>query len=659
MILLKTMLQNNVNKIYIFIYKLLQLKEGDSMPITIALISQNETLSNLFPIVAKENGFNSIIKPASFTKARKIALKLENEVDAIISRGATGELIKKVANIPVVSIPIASMDIFRAIYKAKGINNNVAIVSYKETRINKVDVENMLKVKLTEFKFNSEYEIEEVISEVKEKNFKVVVGGMASTDIAKAKGLIGITIESGEEALRQAVDEALNLIEVRRSELSRSARFKAILDSIGEGIIVTDQHKKITTSNPSANKMFNKTSEKMLGKNIHCVIPNYKIDNILKSGKSETKVIKDLHGLTIAANQLPIKVEDKIIGVVNTFEDVTKIQTLEQMIRKKIHEKGFIAKYHFDDILTRNEHMNELKNLALLYSKTDSSILIQGESGTGKELFAQSIHNSSNRKNGPFVAINCAALPEQLLESELFGYEGGSFTGAKREGKQGLFELAHNGTIFLDEIGELSKPLQARLLRVLEEKEVMHIGGDKIIPVNIRIISATNENLTKHIEKGTFRKDLYYRLNVFNIKLPSLRDRGEDVGLLAIHFLKTSSTLNIDYDAVFKNLTPLLITYNWPGNVRELNNIMERIALFIKNNAPLKWGEILEMVMNKSEDRDVINLKVPTSLNIKDMIKSVEKQIIASTIIRCDNNHGKAAEKLGIGRTTLWRKLAP
>ncbi|MFL0249503.1 sigma 54-interacting transcriptional regulator [Clostridium neuense] len=627
------------------------------MPIIIALISKNETLSNLFPILAKEKGFKEVIKPASFTKARKIALKLENEVDAIISRGTTGELIKKVANIPVVSIPITSMDIFRAIYKAKTISDNVAILSYKESRINKLDAQNMLKVKLTEFHFDSEYEIEDVILKVKEMGFKVVVGGMAVTDVAITHGLVGMTVETGEESLRQAVDEALNLIKVRRSELSRSARFKAILDSIGEGIIVTDQHKKIITSNPSSNKMFNKTYEKMLGKTIQSVIPNYNVDSVLKSGKPETKVIKDLHGLTIAASRLPIKVEDKIIGVVNTFEDVTKIQTLEQMIRKKIHEKGFIAKYHFDDILTSDKHMNDLKNLALLYSKTDSSILIQGESGTGKELFAQSIHNSSNRKSGPFVAINCAALPEQLLESELFGYEGGSFTGAKKEGKQGLFELAHNGTIFLDEIGELSKPLQARLLRVLEEKEIMHIGGDKIIPVNIRIISATNENLTNHIENGTFRKDLYYRLNVFNIKLPSLRDRGEDVGLLAVHFLKTLNTLNVDYEAIFKNLTPLLMTYNWPGNVRELSNIMERIALFIKNNESIKWGKILQMVMNKSEDRDVINLKVPLSGNIKDIIKNVEKQIIATTIIRCDNDHGKAAEKLGIGRTTLWRKL--
>lgn len=635
------------------------MKEGGSMPITIALITQNETLSNLFPIIAKEKGFEEVIKPASFTKARKIALKLENKVDAIISRGATGELIKKVASIPVVSIPIASMDVFRAIYKAKQISDNIAIIFYKESRINKIDIENMLKVKLTEFQFNSEYEIYKEILKVKEQNFKVVVGGMAAADIATKNGLIGIIVETGEEAFRQAVDEALNLIDVRRTELNRSARFKAILDSIGEGIIVTDQHKKITTSNPSANKMFNETSEKMLGKTIHSVIPNYKIDNVLKKGKPETKVIKDLHGLTIAANQLPIKVENKIIGVVNTFEDVTKIQTLEQMIRKKIHEKGFVAKYHFDDILTQNEHMKELKNLALLYARTDSSILIQGESGTGKELFAQSIHNISNRKNGPFVAINCAALPEQLLESELFGYEGGSFTGAKKEGKQGLFELAHNGTIFLDEIGELSKPLQARLLRVLEEKEIMHIGGDKIIPVNIRIISATNENLKKHIEKRTFRKDLYYRLNVFNIKLPPLRDRGEDVGLLAAHFLKSLNILNIDYDGVLKNLTPLLMTYDWPGNVRELSNIMERVALFIKNDEPIKWGKILQTVMNTPEDKDTIKLEIPSFGSLKDMIKSVEKQIITKTVIRCDNDHEKAAEKLGIGRTTLWRKLAP
>ncbi|MCR3761373.1 sigma-54-dependent Fis family transcriptional regulator [Clostridium felsineum] len=626
------------------------------MSLKIALISTNENLLKLFPKLAKEKGFIPITKTASLTHASKIAFKLQDKVDAIISRGATSDYIKETVNIPSVSIKVTRFDTLRAIFTAKKLGNKIALITYKRSILNKAEIENMLDVQIEEFMFSSEQEISSLISKVKNKNIKIVVSGKSVTDEAISRGLYGETINSGEEALRQAIEEALNLIEVRNIELRRAARFKAILDAIGEGIIVTDQFKKITTYNNSINKIFIKAKGKLLGKPIESVIPNYKIDNILKTGEPETKIIKNLHGLIIAANQFPVKVEDKLIGVVNTFEDVTKIQTLEKIIRKKIHEKGFVAKYNFSDILTENKNMLELKKLAVLYSKTDSSVLIQGESGTGKELFAQSIHNSSPRKNGPFVAINCAALPEHLLESELFGYEGGSFTGAKKEGKPGLFELAHTGTIFLDEIGELSKPLQAQLLRVLEEKEIMHIGGDKIIPVDIRIISSTNRNLLNSIENGTFREDLYYRLNVFNLTLPPLRSRGHDVEILAAHFLENTPKFSLNRTTILKRISPTLMSYNWPGNTRELSNVMERIALFIDNDQEINWSQVLNSVIHGNQNNNTLTLKVPCNLTLKEITAFTEKNIINNLLEKYNNDHNKVAEILNIARTTLWRK---
>lgn len=326
---------------------------------------------------------------------------------------------------------------------------------------------------------------------------------------------------------------------------------------------------------------------------------------------------------------------------------------------KRDLKKGFVAKYNFDDIVTVDKYMIELKNLASLYSKTDGTILIQGESGTGKELFAQSIHNASNRCGGPFVAVNCAAIPENLLESELFGYEGGAFTGARKEGKQGLFELAHNGSIFLDEIGEIPKSLQARLLRVIQEKEIMRVGGDKIIPVDIRIISTTNRNLEKQVRNGDFRQDLYYRLNVFNLKIPSLRERKGDIALIATRLLNEFTDDSINESEIVKEINSLLVSYDWPGNIRELNNIMERLSLVVLQSNSNNYRDMLKKVMNvpDEDDGDNIALRISIKNGLRDAMKEVEKNIIDTMLIKYNYDKNKVAKILKVGRSTLWRKI--
>jgi transcriptional regulator with PAS, ATPase and Fis domain len=256
----------------------------------------------------------------------------------------------------------------------------------------------------------------------------------------------------------------------------------------------------------------------------------------LETALSERRQIrnhfKKINDQTINVCHFPVYLESKFIGVASTFQDVTHIQNLENQIRKTLYTRGFVSKHQFEDIITKDPHMAELKRVAAIYAKASSAILIQGESGTGKELFAQSIHSASACKGGPFVAINCGAIPETLLESELFGHETGAFTGAKKMGKPGLFELAHNGTLFLVDIAEMPLKLQARLLRVIQERELIRIGGDRVIPVNVRIISATNKKLADKVKSGDFREDLYYRLAVFDITLPPLRERKCDIPAL-------------------------------------------------------------------------------------------------------------------------------
>ena len=624
----------------------------------VAFISPYKYMGELFKEIARKNNVNAYVEIASLNDAAKIADKLKDKVDVFLSRGGIAEYIRKSVNIPVVSIPVTDFDIMRSMYLATKITNKIALFTYKKNIIGITDIEDILQVKIHEYTFTSEYDIEQYVKEIKDIGIKVIVGGMPSVKIAEKYGIKGILVECGEEAIQQSLEKALNIAEVRNAEMERSVRLRYILNSITQGIIVTDEQNKIIVYNPSAEKIFSIPSEEALGKDAVDIIQNTRMHNVLESGIAEVGVLQDINGGTIATSRIPIEADGKRIGVVSTFEDVTKIQKLEQKIREKKYKKGFVAKYNFDDILTNNNDVVELKKMAKLYAKTDGAILIQGESGTGKELFAQSIHNASQRNDGPFVAINCAAIPDNLLESELFGYEGGAFTGARKEGKQGLFELAHNGTIFLDEIGEISKGLQARLLRVVQEKEIMRVGGDKIIPIDIRIVSATNQELQKQIQNGLFRQDLYYRLNVFNITLPPLRERKEDIELIVVKLLEKFIGNTIDANRAVKKINPLLISYDWPGNIRELSNVVERLSLVHLQTTSDNWTETLEKVMqNPNAYDDYITLKVSLKNGLKDAVCEVEKNIIESMLLKYDQDRNKVIEQLKIGRATFFRKM--
>lgn len=634
----------------------------DNGKVRLALISTYPGMTVIFKQLAEQEGFNPYITVATLSEAAAIAKKIEPQVDVILSRGGTAEYIKEAVEIPVVAVPVTPFDVMRSIYENKRYmaqHKKIALFSYKEKMPGIRDIEIMLGLKIHEYTFRLQEEIESGIQDAKQQGILIVMGGILAMQLAHTYGLEGILIECGEEAVYRSMNEAVNLAELRRVERSRAARIKVVLDSVVQGVIATDELGCVTIYNPAAERIFNIPGEQVLGRQVQDVIPNTKMHKVLESGEMQMAELQDVNGGIIATSRIPIMIGSKRVGVVSTFEDVTKIQYLEQQIRKQMHAKGFIAKYTFQDILTVSPIMMELKEMAALYASTDSSVLIQGESGTGKELFSQSIHCNSKRSSGPFVAVNCAAIPEHLLESELFGYEGGAFTGAKKEGKQGLFELAHKGTIFLDEIGEIPKALQARLLRVLQEKEIMRVGGDKIIPIDIRIISATNKNLEKKKEHGEFREDLYYRLNVFNLKIPPLRERKEDIIVLAMAFLKRFTT-ELDLSKIAQELKPMLVVYDWPGNIRELYNIMERLSLMISISEN-KWSleKMLQKVMYDSgstANPDSIAIKVNVEQGLKSAMEQVEKIIIDTTLARCNQKQELAAKKLGIGRTTLWRK---
>lgn len=390
-----------------------------------------------------------------------------------------------------------------------------------------------------------------------------------------------------------------------------------IINSSKEGFLLIDNEENISFYNNAFKNIFY-IREDIKGKKIGDVLDKEVVNTFTK------EIIKDeileLKGRYINVNKQIVKSLGQNIGYCFNIQEVTYIKQLEQNLSKKLRNKGLIAKYDFNDILTNSPRMKECISLAKKIAYSDLTALITGESGTGKEVLAQSIHNASNRSKQPFVAINCAALPESLLESELFGYEGGSFTGALKEGKAGLFEQAHNGTIFLDEIGDMPLSLQTRMLRVIQERQVMRIGSQSVIDINVRIIAATHRNLMQMINDGKFREDLFYRLNVLPINIPPLRERKEDIILILESSLNAKKNLKLSKDVV-----DLLLNYTWPGNIRELKNAADYIELMSEEEVKIENIPfyILNCNIDYKREYDYLNDKcnVENALEILEIIE--------------------------------------
>jgi PAS domain S-box-containing protein len=581
-------------------------------------------------------------------QAVKIARDAEQMgVEAIISRGGTALAIQK-ANLtaPVVEIPVSPYDMLNALHRAKKFGKNVAVIGFDNIIRGVENLGPILDINIKIYHINNEEEANHYLEDVLKSKIDVLLGGTIAEDLAIKHGIPTVLLETGANAIEFSINEARKIVAVRRKEKEKTEQVKAILHYISEGVIAVDENGRVTTFNPAAERITGIRQTDILGKVITSVIENSKLIEVMKHGKPELGQLQTFGSTLGLTNRVPIMIKGKTVGAVATFEDVTKIQEYEEKIRSTLLAKGHIAKYSFSHILGRSKPLLEVKEKALKYAKVDSTILITGESGTGKEMFAQSIHTASRRNKGPFVAVNCAAIPENLLESELFGYEGGAFTGALKEGKKGLFTQAHGGTIFLDEVGEISFDLQARLLRVLQEREVRPLGSDKVIPIDVRVIAATNKNLLEEVNSGRFRRDLYYRLNILNLRIPTLRERKADIGLLCHEFIKKASFKLLKEIKFSNEALDELINYSWPGNIRELENVMERLAV------------LCETTVTKAQVREILEEHCHSiTREGKSLLKEIEEDIILKTLEECQGNRTLTAKKLGISRTQLWRFL--
>lgn len=455
------------------------------------------------------------------------------------------------------------------------------------------------------------------------------------------------------------ISEARNEIEELKFALNS---LKDVLDNAYQGFVLVNEEGIIIKWNYE--KLFGIKEEDALGKHVEDVIENTRLHIVVKTGKKELYDVQRIQGHDMIASRTPVIRNGKIMGAVGTvlFKDIKQVTDLAKKLRilestvdryKSEISKMYCANYNFDNIITQDKHMLELIDEAKKAANSTSTILIEGESGTGKEYFAHAIHAESCRRRAPFIRINCAAIPHELLESELFGYESGAFTGAKRDGKIGKLELANGGTVLLDEISSMPSSMQAKLLRVLEEREFERIGGNTSIKIDTRIIASSNDNIEHLVNKGGFRNDLYFRLNVVRIVIPPLRNRIEDIPLLCDDILSNQiQSVGLTSKSVTDRAIFALKLYDWPGNVRELRNILERASnVSIGNYIDIQH---LPDYISKKLDNDVIRTAEHT---LKYKLAEVEVSAVMEALKYCNGNRTKAANLLGIHRTALYKKL--
>lgn len=575
---------------------------------------------------------------------------------AIIARsGGYRHTLGKV-NVPVINFRVYIQDILHAIMVAEKFNKEIIVILSDLDYFDYDEWKGLVHSKFIVDRYYSVQEIENAVAKYKNrKSDVVIVGGGFPCKYAKEYNMDFVTFAASDETIHDIISIAWETVDNLYEQRYNNNVLKNILDHVHDAVVAINKDEKIMLYNERAEELLNKDKKYVLNYKLKEALPELSfIAEILKSNKNKVNEIINIKNNVVTVNSSFMEVDGKIVGSLCTFQDITKLQGLEKKIRYELNKKGLTAKYKFDEIVAYDQVMKSTLAKAVHIGISDSTAMLYGESGTGKEMIAQSIHNISERSSEPFVAINCAALSENLLESELFGYEEGAFTGARKGGKPGLFELAHGGTIFLDEINSVSINLQTKLLRVLEEKEVMRIGSDYVIPLDVRILSAANESLKDKIKDGSFRSDLFYRLNILELNIPPLRKRKEDIIPLFNHFLTIFAKSN-DIPEIDNELERKLLSYSWPGNVRELRNIAERYILFgeldIDNSNIINLNDdIIE------DDFKSNNIADSFCLNLKEIDKYVQLKVI-DMLEKQGMNKNDIAKVLGISRSSLWNKI--
>ncbi len=575
-------------------------------------------------------------------------------VDAFVSAGSNAGVLRQGLQAPVATIELTGFDLMQALLQARRLADRVGVVTWGQPIPELDAVKGLLKVELRQHVYRTPEDARGHFEALRRDGFRVIVGSSLVVEMAEAHGLTGVLAYS-LASVRRGIEDGLELARVARLEASRYAPLNGVLANLQEAVLAVDTQHRITALNPPMARLLERPASALLGQALDEVAPALSLRDTLRLGQAEQGALLRFAQRDWMADRHPVRQADSLIGATLALHDAHDIEAADTRLRQQQRRGQPTVQHHFGSLVGQSPAFARAVQAARRYAHNDLTVLITGESGTGKELFAQAIHSASARAARPFVAVNCAALPESLLESELFGYEEGSFTGARRGGRRGLIEAAHTGTLFLDEIGDMPLALQSRMLRVLQEREVTRLGGGSALPVDLRVMAATHQPLAERVAQRQFREDLYYRLNALRLPLPPLRERPQDMAPLARLLLGRSLARlgsRVDVDAALALWLPVLQAYPWPGNVRELQNLCERLAVRLADpdrTAPadqaLLQDECPELFGPPSAPAAPLLNGRPDATQLADILRQTGQ------------NRQAAARRLGVSRSTLWRWL--
>ncbi|AMM17333.1 propionate catabolism operon regulatory protein PrpR [Burkholderia sp. PAMC 28687] len=573
--------------------------------------------------------------------------------DVVVAAGSNGAYLKARIGVPVVLVNPTGFDVMHALARARREGEPVGLVMHGETPAEVARFFRAFGAAIECASYVSAEDAESCVLDLRDRGVQAIVGPGLVTELAEKAGMKSVFLYS-RASVQGAFETALEVARATLGETQRRRRLDQVLQHLRDGVIALAADGRIEALSGKMAEMLRLAPSQVVGKRLRDLAPEVASAVPDEPGES----LETVRGASYVVHRSAWGDASAASGSIVTFQESVALQRMDRSVRARQRSPSLVARYTIDDLSGSTPAIEQVRQRARRYAGSDATVLIRGESGTGKELVAQGIHGESARRDFAFVALNCGAFPETLLESELFGYEEGAFTGARRGGKAGLIESAHRGTLFLDEIGEMPLPLQSRLLRVLQEREVVRLGSTEPLQVDVRIVAATHRALSERMKAGEFRADLFYRLNILNLHLPPLRERAADIAALAAQLLWRTGRV-VSFDAALKALDPVMpifTSYAWPGNVRELQNVIERISLELEDPAakPLKLTPRLIRSIAPELEEETMN---SNQESLKARSRKLQADEIRTMLDSFGGDRGRTAKALGISKTTLWRKL--
>ena len=592
----------------------------------------------------------------------------DEPVDAVVAAGANGAYLRAHLDLPVALVDVNSFDLLRALSQARALSSRVALLLGDEVSPDFDRFNQLFDLQVVQHSYHDELSALACVKSLQTQGVDVVVAPGLVADLAEQQGLRSVFLYSNE-AILNALQHGVDMARRAHRQRARTERLSTILAQLQDGVVAVDSQERIEALNPAMARLLGTDISSLRGRKLSDVASSLDMRMALASVAPLGEEVAVVKGRTVVLRRTPIVELGEVTGGLAVCRDPEVIERADRRLRATRHDRGGRTRYRLGDWVGYSPAAEQVRKLVGVCAGSNGTVLLCGESGSGKELVAQAIHHASHRASQPFLAVNCAALGESLLESELFGYEEGAFTGARRGGKPGLVEAAHTGTLVLDEIGDMPLALQTRLLRVLQEREVLRIGATQVTPVDVRVVAATHADLRALVEQGKFRSDLFYRLAVLRINLPPLRERREDIPSLAESALQRLVS-NDSASVLMQRGTEYLLQrageYAWPGNVRELHNWLERLlacqplwapgGVFHPAQIDSLFAAELQSTVQGPASSDLVP-RISVAQTLRSHQQHTEWQRIHDALRASDGRQADACRSLGISRSTLWRRL--